>query len=69
MCAGQCYNELFSGAMDLGNFVSASVALNLEIFVVTGKLKPNTIEINKKSSVGDHIVTWNMMRGIVMLTF
>ena len=62
MCTGQCSNELFSGAMNLGNIESASVASNREICAGNGKLKPNTIIINKKSSLGDHILMSTRMK-------
>ena len=55
MCTGQCFNELFSGAMNLGNFLCTSFASFLEICAGNGKLKPNMIEINEKSSLGDLI--------------
>ena len=55
MCTGLCSNELFSGAMNLGNFLCTSFASFLEICAGNGKLKPNMIEINKKSSLGDLI--------------
>ena len=55
MCTGKCSNELFSGAMNLGNFLCTSFASFLESCAGNGKLKPNMIENNKKSSLGELI--------------
>ena len=47
----QFYVAFFSGATNLGNFLSASFVFILEMCAHNGKLKSNVIETNKKSSV------------------